>query len=320
MRSRTLARSAWRTLLFLSVLVGVGGGVALAAVAGARRSADVLPRFLAHSAGPDVGVVVAPPGRQVVFGPGDDQSAVRSDLAALPEVERAARGASALLGVPDPVSPSGWRTVLGVAAIDSSVVETVGQPILVQGRLPQSDRADEVAINEEMADRHDLTVGAQLSLGAYGRDQFAGVGNGQTMAPSGRIAPVHVTGIVRYPSDLLPTRLDRSELSNDHSTVYLTPRWWAAGAPDIATYGVGVAVWLGDGQMAAFRRDLDRLYGGRAVVLDGSTIGYEFAPGLPGVRRAIDIERFALLMFGGLAALATLLLFSQSLLRRALAD
>src|SRR5262245_17240272 len=263
MRSRTLARSAWRTLVFLSLLVGVGGGVALAAVAGARRSAEVLPRFLAHSTGPGVGVVVAPPGEHVVFGPGDDQSAVRSDLAALPEVERAARGASALLGVPDPASPSGWRTVLGVAAIDSGVAETVGQPILVDGRLPRPDRADEIAINEEMAERHDLTVGARFSLGAYGRDQFAGVGNGQTMAPGGRLATAHVTGIVRFPSDLLPTRLDRSELSNDHSTVYLTPGWWAAGAPDIATYGVGVAVWLRDGQAVAFRRDLDRLFGER---------------------------------------------------------
>jgi hypothetical protein len=301
-------------LLFLAVLVGVGGSLAIAAVAGARRSDHVLPRFLDAAAGPDAGVLFAPQ-EGSPSAPGDDRQDVMDALASLRSVTRALRAADSIVAVPNTESPSGWSTLLGVASIDAGMDETVGHPIMVAGRLPAADAADEIAINEEMAARHQLEVGDLVQLGAYSRDQFGPAGNGAPLAPAGLVVDARVTGIVRYPADLLPVRLGRRELSSEHSTVYMTPAWWKAASPDVATYGVVVGVWTRAGDVSEVWRSVAGQYGGRGAVSTAS-IGYEIGHGLPGVRRAISIERLALIVFGALGALATTLLFAQTLSRR----
>src|SRR6266478_5500778 len=46
MRARNELRARWRGLVSLALIAGLGGGAALAAVAGARRTDSVYPRFL----------------------------------------------------------------------------------------------------------------------------------------------------------------------------------------------------------------------------------------------------------------------------------
>jgi diacylglycerol kinase family enzyme len=79
MRCRTAVRGSWLGLLFLAVLVGVGGSLAIAAAAGARRSDHVLPRFLDSAAGPSLGVFVLPEDGSA-FGPGGDRQDVKEIL------------------------------------------------------------------------------------------------------------------------------------------------------------------------------------------------------------------------------------------------
>src|SRR5580693_4156962 len=47
-RLRADVRVRWRTLVLIAVLVGVGGGVALTAFAGARRTAAAIRRTVAY--------------------------------------------------------------------------------------------------------------------------------------------------------------------------------------------------------------------------------------------------------------------------------
>src|SRR5690349_706380 len=47
MRARNELRTRWRALLSLALIAGVGGGAAIAAFAGARRTVSVYPRFRA---------------------------------------------------------------------------------------------------------------------------------------------------------------------------------------------------------------------------------------------------------------------------------
>ena len=87
-RLRADVRVRWRTLALIAVLVGVGGGVALTAFAGARRTAAAaVPQMLAYSRPDDgqvaVGGFSCPPRR--VTGP-----AARS-LAPLPAARRVLR-------------------------------------------------------------------------------------------------------------------------------------------------------------------------------------------------------------------------------------
>ena len=48
-RLRADVRVRWRALVLIAVVVGVGGGVALTAFAGARRTAAAVPQMLAYS-------------------------------------------------------------------------------------------------------------------------------------------------------------------------------------------------------------------------------------------------------------------------------
>ena len=55
-RLRSDLRAKWRTLALLVLVVAIGGGVALAALAGARRTDTAVPQMLAYSQ-PDDGSV-----------------------------------------------------------------------------------------------------------------------------------------------------------------------------------------------------------------------------------------------------------------------
>jgi hypothetical protein len=93
-RARAELRHRWRATLLLAVLVGLTGGVVLAAVAGGRRTATVTDRFLAYHQATNVGFGVQP----------HDPDAVRR----LPQVADVAEGgylamvAATPEGEPDP--------------------------------------------------------------------------------------------------------------------------------------------------------------------------------------------------------------------------
>lgn len=60
LRAWSEQRRRWRATIGLIVLVGVGGGIALAAFTGARRSEDALPHFLDSWKVHDAAIFVPP--------------------------------------------------------------------------------------------------------------------------------------------------------------------------------------------------------------------------------------------------------------------
>src|SRR5439155_26184778 len=54
--ARSAVRRHWRSIVVLTALVGVAGGVVLGAVAGARRTSTALDRFERHSLAADLEV------------------------------------------------------------------------------------------------------------------------------------------------------------------------------------------------------------------------------------------------------------------------
>jgi len=71
-------------------------------------------------------------------------------------------------------------------AIDRGATAFWGNPILVAGRRAREDRADEVAIDEELAQRVGLAVGDAWRLTAYRADQIGEVGRAVTARPGAR--------------------------------------------------------------------------------------------------------------------------------------
>ena len=146
--ARAELRGRWRALVILGVIAGVSAGLTLASVAGARRTATVYDRYREATAAPDALVFGTLVGLQ-----NPDYSAVL----ALPEV---VDGGTFNLA---PVA-SQEHDMGALPPGDDRLFRTVGRPLLVQGRLPDPKRADEVVINRKAAAEFGLRVGDRLTI------------------------------------------------------------------------------------------------------------------------------------------------------------
>jgi ABC-type lipoprotein release transport system permease subunit len=124
----------WRALAVLGILGGLAGGVAFAALAGARRTETVYDRWRAATLAPDA--IIFP--TQVGIFPADF-----TDVRKLPEVVAAGE-----FVLPYIETKSFGGTL---APGDDQLYRTVARPLLTEGRLPNPRRADEILINHEAA-------------------------------------------------------------------------------------------------------------------------------------------------------------------------
>lgn len=149
-----LRRTAWSALA-LVLVVGIGGGLALAALAAARRTTSAYPRMLRATAAPDV--LVNPD-----FGTFSKLDPAK--VAALPQVEAGGVGHGLLAAPPDESGePDIIRDVMVLAATDGLGYET-GRPVLRSGRMPDPERADEALVNPDFAAASHLDVGDHFPL------------------------------------------------------------------------------------------------------------------------------------------------------------
>src|SRR5829696_5196224 len=144
MWARADARSRWRSLVALALLTGITAGVALAALAGARRTDAALDRLRHETDAADA----------IVFA---SQSGVfDADWGALedrPEV-----------GV---VAP--WGLIFGdlgdhpgeviFSSVDGRWGDEVNRSVVTEGRMYDPDSVDEVVVDEEAAKAYDVEVG-----------------------------------------------------------------------------------------------------------------------------------------------------------------
>ena len=110
----------------------------------------------------------------------------------------------------------------------------VGAPVVVSGRVPDNDAADEAALNETLAEQLGVGVGDLLEAGSYLSDQrLDAVSNGDVQ-PGGDVVRLRVVGIIRSVDDLS---------AEPESVLLTTVGWWRQhGGDDVASYGKGAAV------------------------------------------------------------------------------
>ena len=318
LRARAQLRGRLLASLLLVLLVGLAGGVVLAAVAGARRSDAALPRFLAASQRTDVTVwILGPRGGQPAR---SNLAAELRAVAALPEVRTAQRGVGLIISASDPGGTAPPMRQLAWVGVDRVGSELFSHPRLVAGRLPRPDRVDEAIIDEEFAWRHGFRTGASFRVGTYTRTQFGPAGEGVPIQPKGPSADLRVTGILRSPEDLLPVVEGREEIDADESSqLYLTPAFWHRYGPDLANYGMLIAVDLhrDSADLPAFTAAVQQRFAGKVHFQAGE---FSDEGATAGIRRAIAVETGALAAFAVLAALALLLLVGQTLDRQVLLE
>src|SRR5258706_3745816 len=144
-RLRTEARTTLRPFLAIALLIGLSGGIVLAALSGAHRRDIAYPRFLrkAHASDLEVGVEQLN-GAEVPF---------LDAVEALPQVAEHARRAYVFIvplkpdGSPDPASSLLGQTLV---SIDGRLFRTIDGEKVLHGRHADPDRADEITVGHEL--------------------------------------------------------------------------------------------------------------------------------------------------------------------------
>jgi hypothetical protein len=267
----------WRAWLGLALVIALTGGAVLCAFAGGRRTDTAYTRFAHRHLAADV--VIYPP-----FGAGLVNMNF-DEIGRLPQVLAATTLTGYNTDGPIAASPTGgyWRSV--------------NVPKLLSGRLPRSDRVDEVAITYSLARSRHLSVGSRVVLRLFGSGATA-----LTILP----VEFRVVGIEVSPGDF-PPALQASFLLE----VAMTPAFVAAYRARLGPPLEVLVVRLrhGDAEVAAFEAGLRRLTAGRPQL---HTLQSAQAAN---VQRGFHLQALALWLLGGFLAMASVLVLSQLLAR-----
>jgi ABC-type lipoprotein release transport system permease subunit len=287
------------------MVVAVGGGCVLAAVAGARRTDTAMQRFLTYNRPSDL---------SLFFGP---NPAVEGKILSLPEVESSTR-LPYLMADTDGTMASD-TALFGVS--NDAALRSIDRPLLLAGRLPDVHRADEVVIDDRALEGSKMRIGSTVSVREFTPQQVEEISNNGFRGASaqGPRATLHVVGVIREPTDIAVVPIHQHTVYDSSGSMYATPaflRQYAAnlGMPADQVPGaeiVQVKLRHGAADVHAFAAKVNQIAPGQAQLLIGSDAQQTAST----VQRALDVESFGLWCFAALAALATIILVSVSFAR-----
>jgi putative ABC transport system permease protein len=317
-------RSHWRGWLALVLLVGIGGGVVLSALAGARRTESAFPRLVADSSAADLAVV-----GQSAFGLAGavDPAAV----AELPEVESTAL--SNAIVVFTGRTSAGRRVGPGQLFPFTTDDRRPGREIerwhLLEGRAANPDRVDEATATLALAEDLGVEVGDEIQLKFARPDDFSplvsvllgepanrlrDVAGGDALAledvARGPEVRVRIVGIEASPAEFPPVSAIVAP------PLHLTAAFYREhAAQTISSPILYVRLRNGSEDLPAFTEGVERLSGGNPVSFLGTLANKEVQ-----VRRSSGVEATALRLLGGVVGLATAFVFAQAARRQLLAS
>lgn len=153
-------RRRWLGLLAVALLMGIAGGVGLASIAGARRSATLFERHLESSRAADVEI---DPG---TLDEGSDQA-----IRALPGVQEASWWATISAYPLDDRGRVDLEYVGALSFTTDGRYLDMDRVAVQEGRLLDPEAEDEVMLNPAWADALDVGVGAEIPLGLFATDE-----------------------------------------------------------------------------------------------------------------------------------------------------
>jgi hypothetical protein len=280
-------RRRGRSLVLLGLLTSIIVAVALASLAGGRRSATAFDRYLEVLRSPEAGAFGTPEALEQLGDVDAVQAAIPMELiSAFPEAEG--------LGefYPLVVDPTGQL-----------LYERMRAPV-VDGRLPDRDAPLELVVGERTARRLDLEVGDPLPIATFDQrttDIFNEDENAD-VAPTGALE-LEVVGIVRDPGDI-------ASREEDITLSFLSPAFRERyGADEVGILSGGTMVAVAPGYDLA---DVSRAMEGEPLEIDAS-----FSPESARQQVGPTMEAIgtALRVFGLVAAAAGLLAVGQAVAR-----
>jgi hypothetical protein len=272
-------RRRWRSVVVLTLVVGVLGAVVLATVAGARRTDSALARFNASSRSASVDVFT-----------GDPTSAQLLEFGRVPDVSALAVARTFDLRV------RGAANVPIAAAVDANLGSVVDRARIVAGRAADPAAADEITIGESLAALLHRGEGGHLDAESYTPGQLAVLfaGASDPGPPAGPRLRFRIVGIVRRPLDL-------GRKGALGGIVVLTPAFSRDYSERIGRFGTILRVRTRNGaaDFPRVKAAALRIFGPSPQFLVQST-----AVDDEGAQSAIDVLTLTLWIFAGVAALA----------------
>jgi ABC-type antimicrobial peptide transport system permease subunit len=306
-RNQVCLRQRLVGLVTIVVLIGTIGGLALASVAGARRTESSFPTYL-HSTNPstmDVITTYDDPGLGVTTG---YDSALQAKIAHLPLVTRMTSSIifdgninlDAVKGIHPHVLPGETPpTVYGSFNGEYSNVDRVS---LVGGDLADPNSLDQAVMNVQAASEMGLTIGSVIQIPFY-TDAQAQAATSVSDLGRPRMVTVKMVGEIVLANNIVESDFD----SLGAPAVIFSPALTRLLAPRYAT---GTVSFL---QVRGGDQNVKRVYS-EIVHVDpnsnsfgGDQVTSSF---VPAVQQAIGPEAIALAVFGGIAGLAVVLIVS----------
>ncbi len=279
-------RRRWRGALVLTLLVGLVGGVVLASLAGARRTATSLSRFERSTGAADVEITA-----------GETTAAQIRAFRRTPNI--AGMGVLRQLALYN--EDAGFLPVAGPT--DRSFGREVDRARLVAGR--RAHATDELTIGEGLRNRLGLGLGDRIQFESFAPEQLPELDE-RDLHPAGPRVTFRIVGIVRRPLDLggrgaaggviVPTRAFMDAYGDrigSFGGTILRVRT-AHGATDVPEVVAAARRMFGDQES----------FSALGLAVEGA-----------GAQSAIDVTSVALWILSGVAALAGLVAIALILAR-----
>jgi hypothetical protein len=287
-------RRRWRALLVATLVLGLLGGLSLAALAGARRTASAYTRFVEAGHPSDLAVNN--------FSAEGSSPRVFDDF---PEVERIRSWTAFNVAVLDDDGNPQFENAGGevTGSIDGEYFDQDRVAVL-EGRLPAIDSVDEILINEYSKAYDGFQVGEHVRIGFYTDEQLEDDSFFEDPTPPLDEVEVTVVGVGLFPDEVVQDESDR------------IPRYLLSPAFTAKEMAAASYTWHhlvlrgGDADIAAVQDHfISLLPDASGAVFRVRSVDDNRAQG------AVRPLALALAFFGAAAALATLALVGQGLAR-----
>ncbi len=210
----------WRAAVALTLFVGVVGGISLALVQGARRSATVVDRYFAQARPYDLGLV-AP-------------TLTRAQVRRLPGVRRAdviayvAMVSRSLDGQP--------QAGINGNAVNFDAADPTTR--VLAGRIPTDPSSPEIVVDEDFVREFGKSVGDTVPVQLFGLDQLDEVTNG-VYHPHGPHYRLPIAAVVRMTQDIGLDDVKSVSTSGygSRNQVLIPERWYEAHKREFLDFG-----------------------------------------------------------------------------------
>jgi FtsX-like permease family len=305
-RLRVTLAQRWPGYLSLVLLIGLVGGLALGSIAAARRTQSSYPTFLASTNPSNLYFSSFGTG-----GPAAADNGIHSVTAAkISRLAHVKRVASSLNLLVAPLGRTGAPELgkvgrLNAAGSTDGENFTQDRVAVVRGRMANPRKVDEFVTTAEGARLLGLRVGQRIALGAYTAAQTNAVGFGTPRVRPRIRLEARLVGLVVFNDQVVQDDVDAFE-----TEVLFTPALTKEALADSTGAQYGLQLSGGDASVPAVERELAKLVPPGTVYEFHRTSLIEAR-----VERVVKPESIALAVFGGIAAVAALVIAALSISR-----